>query len=395
MSLKNEAKQAYHHTRSLYQEYTRDMNRETLGRDFSADSQRLKELYREAIGAGTGELERADISFMTKFDRLTRALALRMSPVRRLIFGVSMIAFTGHYVLSFFGFQFSALVPFAAFSGMVMLLLVELLEKLDAKKEIDLARDIQLSLLPSAAIRHEGLHIVSFANTASEVGGDYVDVIKTEKGLYYIIADVSGKGLSAALYMVRMQALVHLLINKFSPGPKALCLELNEYIKNDRRDKTFVTACVAFFPNGADYFEMARAGHNAPVLFSLSKDAVLDLKSTGFALGMTTTKRLEAFMQESRVSFKTGDALLMYTDGLNEARNAFGTEFGDTKVRSLVELYGSLDASTMAKKIQSSLEQFIGDVKPGDDITFSCIKKGPDSQVPVRTSDYVQDVESM
>lgn len=85
----------------------------------------------------------------------------------------------------------------------------------------------------------------------------------------------------------------------------------------------------------------------------------------------------------------------MYTDGLNEARNAFGTEFGDTKVRSLVELYGSLDASTMAKKIQSSLEQFIGDVKPGDDITFSCIKKGPDSQVPVRTSDYVQDVESM
>jgi serine phosphatase RsbU (regulator of sigma subunit) len=303
-----------------------------------------------------------------------------------------MIGFISHYALGFFGIQFSILIPFVAFSGMVMLLLVELLEKLDAKKEIDLARDIQLSLLPSAAIRHDSLEIVSFANTASEVGGDYVDVIKTDKGLYYIIADVSGKGLAAALYMVRMQALVHLLINKFEPSPKQLCLELNEYIKNNRRDKTFVTACVAFFPNGEDHFEMVRAGHNSPILYSISKDAVLDLKTTGFALGMTTTNRLEAFMKQTRVSFKAGDSLLMYTDGLNEARNMLGEEFGDTKIRSIVELYGSLEAKTMVKKLQHNLEQFIGSTKPGDDITFSCIKKGPDKAKLTRAAENIDEL---
>ncbi|MCC5926110.1 MAG: SpoIIE family protein phosphatase [Bacteroidetes bacterium] len=392
MSLKNEARQAYQHTRSLYQDYTRDMNRETLGRDFSADSNRLKALYREAIGVTPSDPRGQDISLMTKFDRLTRALALRMSPVRRLIFGVSMIGFISHYVMGFFGFQISILIPFVSFAGMVMLLLVELLEKLDAKKEIDLARDIQLSLLPAASIRHESIDIVSFANTASEVGGDYVDIIKTEKGFYYIIADVSGKGLSAALYMVRMQALVHLLINKFEPTPKQLCLELNEYIKNDRRDKTFVTACVAFFPDGEDYFEMVRAGHNSPILYSMSKDAVLDLKTTGFALGMTTTKRLEAFMKQMRVSFKEGDSLLMYTDGLNEARNPFGEEFGDTKIRSLVELYGSLEAKTMIHKLQIGLEQFIGSASQGDDITFSCIKKNPGKTMLARVPESAQEV---
>ncbi|KPQ00792.1 MAG: sigma-B regulation protein RsbU (phosphoserine phosphatase) [Bacteroidetes bacterium HLUCCA01] len=375
MSLNNEARQAYNQTRSLYRDYTHDMNRETLGRDFHADSNRLKELYREAIGVSGTNQSSQQLSALSKLERLTRALAMRLSPVRRLVFGGSMIVFLSHYVLGFLGFSVNILFPLTAYAGMVMLLLVELLEKLDAKKEIDLARDIQLSLLPPAGITHGNLEIVSFANTAQEVGGDYVDAVKTPGGIYYIIADVSGKGLSAALYMVRMQALVHLLINKFQPTPKDLCLELNEYIKNDRRDKTFVTASVAFFPDKADYFDMVRAGHNAPVLYAADKDAVLDLKTTGFALGMTSTKRLNAFMKETRVSFKAGDSLLMYTDGLNEARNPSGEEFGDTKIRSLVELYGALEAKTMVRKIQNSLELHLGSGKPGDDVTFSCIKK--------------------
>jgi phosphoserine phosphatase RsbU/P len=374
MGLKNEANQAYESTKSLYREYTQGMTRETLGREFHADSGKLKQLYHEAIGASPDDPDASNIGAVEKIDRLTRALSLRMSPVRRLTFGLSLVGFIGHYILGFLGIMSSAVFPIAAFVAMVLILLVELLEKLDVKKEIDLARDIQLSLLPSANLKYKHLEIVSFANTASEVGGDYVDVISSEKGLYYIIADVSGKGLSAALYMVRMQALVHLLINKFEPSPKQLCLELNEYIKNDRHDKTFVTACVAYFPDDADHFIFVRAGHNSPILFKKEKDIVLDLKTTGFALGMTTTSRLEGFMKESRIAFAPGDALVLYTDGLNEARNEKNEEFGDTRIRSLVELYGALEAKTIVKKVQNSLEQFIGSTKPADDITFSCIK---------------------
>ena len=130
----------------------------------------------------------------------------------------------------------------------MVILLIELLEKSDVQQELNVARDIQLSLLPPSTIQNKSLEIYSFAATAREVGGDYVDVVKTHKGTYVIIADVSGKGMMAALYMVRIQALVHLLIEKDHPSPKQLLLELNDYIKSNKSDKTFVTGCVAFFP---------------------------------------------------------------------------------------------------------------------------------------------------
>ena len=372
MSLKNEANQAYQNTRSFYKEYTKGMTREQLGREFHADSNRLMELYKEAVGNDYDEVTGEKVDSLTKVERLAKSLSIRMSPVRRLIFFGTFILFFAHY----FAWGFIANVAFPlAFSGLVMLLLIELLEKLDAKKEIDLAREIQLSLLPSANIETDDYQIVSFANTASEVGGDYVDVIQTETGTYYIIADVSGKGLSAALYMVRMQALVHLIIKKFQPTPKELCLELNDYIKSGKTDKTFVTASVAFFPKGESQFSIVRAGHNSPLLYNADKDVVLDLKTTGFALGMTSTQRLKLFMKEAKINFNPGDSLLIYTDGLNEARNEMNEEFGDSRIRAMFEIYGVLEPRTMVKKMQNSLEDFIGSAKPMDDITFSCIKK--------------------
>jgi phosphoserine phosphatase RsbU/P len=374
MSLKNEANQAYRSSKSLYKEYTQGMTREQLGREFHADSNRLKELYQEAIGGDIDLSTGEQVTFLEKVERLISALTIRMSPVRRLVFAMTVVMFFAHYITPNIGLLSSLILP-TAFFGLIMLLLIELLEKLDVKKEIDLARDIQLSLLPSSNITHNGVEIVSFANTASEVGGDYVDIINTEKGTYYVIADVSGKGLSAALYMVRMQALVHLIIKKFHPTPKELCLELNDYIKSDRSDKTFVTACVAYFPKDENHFVFVRAGHNSPLLYKADKDVVLDLKTTGFALGMTSTARLKMFMKETRINFNKGDSVLMYTDGLNEARNEMNEEYGDARIRSLVEIYGALEPKTMLKKIQSSLEQFVGSAKPSDDITFSCIKR--------------------
>src|SRR5690606_23900169 len=140
---------------------------------------------------------------------------------RRLIFGGSILGFLAHYMFS--GILGTALLG-ASFLGFVMIMVLELLEKFDAKKEIDFAREIQLSLLPNPDIKFSGMEITSFANTANEVGGDYVDVIHTEKGTFVVIADVSGKGLSASLYMVRMQAMVHLMINKGVDGPRQLFL---------------------------------------------------------------------------------------------------------------------------------------------------------------------------
>jgi serine phosphatase RsbU (regulator of sigma subunit) len=272
---------------------------------------------------------------------------------------------------------------------MFLLLLVELLEKSDVQKEIDLARDIQLSLLPGTSLNKENLEVYSFAHTAKEVGGDYLDVIDTEKGTYVVIADVSGKGLSAALYMVRMQALVNLLVHKEHPSPKDLFLQLNDFVKSNRKDKTFVTGCVAYFPIDKEEFEYVRAGHNIPIYYSRERDATFNLKANGFALGMTSTNMLEQHLEVKRFHFKAGDSVLLYTDGLNESRNERGEEYGEERIESLMEIYGSLHAKTVINKIQSSLEAFIGPVPPADDVTFTCIhrpERAPLKQITTKTS---------
>jgi serine phosphatase RsbU (regulator of sigma subunit) len=260
--------------------------------------------------------------------------------------------------------------------------MLELLEKSDVKKEIDLAKQIQLSLLPQSDLKVDGLETYSFANTAQVVGGDYIDFIENENGLYVVIADVAGKGLTAALYMVRVQALVKMIIEKQSPSPKQLFLELNEYIKSNSKDKTFVTAVAVFFPKEASHFLYARAGHNHPLFFQDSTEKVAELDANGFALGMTNTKKLMGYLNEVQVPFLEGDSLVLYTDGLNEARNNQDEEFGMANLKTILELYGRYDANAIVKKIQSSLGNFIGNAPIQDDITFTCIKRTKHQKLP-------------
>ncbi|MCH2451091.1 MAG: serine/threonine-protein phosphatase [Gracilimonas sp.] len=377
MGLKNEAQSGYN-TKRFYQEYVSGMSRERFSKELSADTERLKLVYKEAVE----DIERQQgqqLPGHVKFLRLFSDLTQRLNPTRRLIFGIGSVSFVAYYLLNFFGILEyfligDLLLPFG-FLSMFMLLLIELLEKSDVQKEIDLAREIQLSLLPGTSLNKENLEVYSFAHTAKEVGGDYLDVIETDKGTYVVIADVSGKGLSAALYMVRLQALVSMIIEKEEPNPKELFLQLNNYIKSNSKDKTFVTGCVAFFPNDEEHFEYIRAGHNIPIYYNKDRDTTFKLKSNGFALGMTSTKLLDKNMEVKKFHFKPGDSVLFYTDGLNEARNNRGEEYGEERIESLMEIYGSLHAKTIIGKLQSSLEAFIGSVDPLDDVTFTCIHR--------------------
>ncbi len=377
MSLKNEAQSGYG-TKRFYQEYVSGMSKDRISKDLVADTDRLKLLYKEAVE----DIERSQGQHLpghVKFLRLFSDLTQRLNPTRRLAFGLGSVSFVAHFLVSIFGLEgiifFSELfLPFSAVS-MFLLLLVELLEKSDVQKEIDLARDIQLSLLPSTSLNKDNLEVYSFAHTAKEVGGDYLDVIDTDKGTYIVIADVSGKGLSAALYMVRMQALVNMLVTKEHPSPKDLFIQLNDFVKSNSKDKTFVTGCVGFFPNDKEEFEYVRAGHNIPVYYSRERDTTFNLKADGFALGMTSSSLLRNHLEVKKFHFKKGDSVLFYTDGLNEARNYRGEEYGEERIQSLMEIYGSLHAKTIIKKLQSSLEVFIGQEAPLDDITFTCVHR--------------------
>ncbi len=376
MSLKNEAQSALKDTKQFYHEYISGMSRESIGRDLQADTARLKELYYEAIESQKRAGDSAELSGIQKFYRFFLSLTQRLNPTRRLIFGLACISFIFHYFFSLIGLTGYVLHPLllpASFLGIMAILMVELLEKTDVKRELDLARDIQLSLLPATELRNKNLEVYAFANTANEVGGDYVDIIKTDKGTYVVVADVSGKGLTAALYMVRLQALVHLLIEKYQPSPRQLFLELNNYVKSNKSDKTFVTGCAAFFHDGDNKFDFARAGHNYPIVYSKENDTTFHLRTDGLALGMASNQVLKHQLQEKTYHFKPGDSILFYTDGLTEARNELGVEFGEKELDTLMSIYGTLHAKSISMKIQSSLEAFIGREKPKDDITYAVV----------------------
>jgi len=383
MGLENEAKSIYD-TKAFYKEYVSGMNSQQLGKEFQSDSERLKKLYQDALKETNPHVEPEKIPFFQRVLSLLSSLTKRLNPVRRLVFGVSLVFFLVYFVLTIFEFVnifiLSSLRPVLlplSFISILVILLIELLEKSDVQQELNVARDIQLSLLPPSTIQNESLEIYSFAATAREVGGDYVDVIKTDRGTYVIIADVSGKGMMAALYMVRIQALVHLLIEKDHPAPKQLILELNDYIKSNKSDKTFVTGCVAFFPYDDHSFTFARAGHNPPILYSKSHDSTFKLRTDGLALGMTSTPILEKKMVEKKFRFEEQDSILFYTDGLTEARNELGEEYGIERIDGIMSIYGSLHSKTISKKVQSSLESFIGNEKNLDDITFAAVHRNP------------------
>ena len=192
MSLKNEAQSGYG-TKKFYQEYVSGMSKDRISKELTADTDRLKLLYKEAVE----DIERQqgqNLPGHVKFLRVFSDLTQRLNPTRRLAFGLGSVGFVSHYLVNIFGLEgivfFSELLLPFGFVSMFLLLLVELLEKSDVQKEIDLARDIQLSLLPSTSLNKKNLEVYSFAHTAKEVGGDYLDVIDTEKGTYVIIAEI-------------------------------------------------------------------------------------------------------------------------------------------------------------------------------------------------------------
>lgn len=368
MSLKNETRQVYENTKTFYREYTRGMTSRRLGKEFKADSRRIKELYDEAIGSESSEP--AHKSGNIRFFRLLSSLVTRLTPARRLAFAAAFLLI----LLFFFATgPLSALSLPVSFIILVTLLFLELLEKSDAKKELDLAKEIQISLFPKSVMSIQNLDLVSFASTATDVGGDYVDVVYTKKGTFYIIADVSGKGLSAALYMIRLQALVHFIIKKHSPDPREFLLLLNDHIKSFQKDRTFVTACVAFFPSDASYVKICRAGHNPPLFYQAGKKRISELRSDGLALGMTKSDILKKHLKELTIKAESGDHFLFYTDGLTEARNGQKEQYGEERLMELFELYASLDAKELVKKIEIAIEEFVSGEKLYDDITFTSV----------------------
>ena len=252
-----------------------------------------------------------------------------------------------------------------------------LLREVERKNtELAIAAEIQQSFLPDTITQIEGYEVAARSVMAKEVGGDFFDVIPLEimplgKGqLGIMIADVSGKGIPAALFMALSRIVVRVNATWHKGQPDAAIRDANTIIANDAKSGMFVTLFYGFLDSGSRTLTYVNAGHNPPIHFHAADGTITTLPATGIAMGVLPDS---AYTQRS-VKMQAGDILVLYTDGITEAENAELAMFGTDRLDEIVLSSRGLPADALCDRILAAVKSFAGDHPQSDDITLMVIR---------------------
>ncbi len=260
-------------------------------------------------------------------------------------------------------------------------LMREQAEKERLEEELRIARQIQMSLLPGEGlVSVPGIRIAALCLPAAEVGGDYYDLLPlgpTRMGV--LVADVSGKGTSAALYMAELKGLV-LSLSRIYESPKRLLSEANRILSAHMDARSFVTMTYAVIDTAARRMRYARAGHNPMIHMQARTGRTVILSPAGLGLGLDPGERFEAILEENEVALEPGDFFLFFTDGLSEAMNPAAELFGEGRLRRILEESASLGSEELRERILEEVRRFVGDALPHDDMTLVVLKVVPEER---------------
>lgn len=244
----------------------------------------------------------------------------------------------------------------------------QIVEKKMLEEEVALARKIQLSLLPDKPPRFDGYELAGMNLPSRAVGGDYYDFIPfRDGGLGLAIADVSGKGVGAALTMSGFRAAIRAEVRHQLP-PTELMHKVNHFVYESTGIGDYVTAFFAVLRGNR--LKYINAGHNPPILMKKSGEFEL-LEIGGMILGFLE----EQYFDEGAMDIKTGDSLLLYTDGVVEALNSNGVEFGVQRLVEAMREMTDLKTEERIKAIHRKVMDFSGKLARMDDITLMMLKR--------------------
>jgi sigma-B regulation protein RsbU (phosphoserine phosphatase) len=299
------------------------------------------------------------------------AIAYRLSPPRRIAFAISIFAFIGGSIqLMISGTAENSGVRLWLLTMVIVsvLLFMELRDKLYLKGDLEIAREIQFGLVPSKPFQQDGVTIHCHMRPANTVGGDYYDIIEMEnRNIAVVMGDVAGKGMPAALLMALLQGSLRTLIAAGLRGPE-LFTKLNAYLYATIPTYSLVTLFHGELNTTTGEFRYVNAGHNAP--FLLHGDQTLErLDSTSIALGLFRDSPFEE--QQNRLG--PGDHLLLFTDGISEAFNTQGMEYGEDRLGELMKAHSGLPQTRLIQALVSDVLAFCGDARPVDDMTLMSI----------------------
>ncbi len=271
---------------------------------------------------------------------------------------------------------------FNAMTASVESLLREAGEKKRLEEELRIAHDIQMSLLPRAPVTLPGLSLSALCVPAREVGGDYYDVLPLgDERLGLLIADVAGKGTSAAFYMAELKGLM-LSLSRTCDSPRALLIEANRLIARHLHAASFITMIYAVIDVRTGTMTYARAGHT-PLLYAPGRVPGLPrrvqvLVPDGLVLGLDLDEgdMFDRLLEEQTVVMTAGDVYVFYTDGITEAMNASDDCFGEHRLARAIEAHADLASDELRDCLFREVEAFVAGAPQHDDMTMLLVKVG-------------------
>ena len=251
----------------------------------------------------------------------------------------------------------------------------EAAEKRRMERELTQASEIQRVLLPFSAPALNDYELAAEYHAARIVSGDYYDYIPVDEDRYGIaIGDVCGKGIAASLIMAMCRSNLRSRAHE-NLSPASVLHSVNQSIFPDIKEDMFVSLLYLILEKGSNEVTVARAGHEPPILYRRASKSIELIEPPGMAAGIDGGPVFKRSVKDHRFTMNPGDILLLYTDGLNEAIDRDGDEFGMDRLNRAVEKYSSESSETLIRSIVEEVKQFSMGISQTDDITLIAIEK--------------------
>ncbi|MEK7727517.1 MAG: PP2C family protein-serine/threonine phosphatase [candidate division KSB1 bacterium] len=339
----------------------------TLRRDWSE----LKEFYLD-------QARQARLQQMGWFKRffvagwwLIKSLFLKLTPVRRLLLALSFILYLSADTLIFDQGEVSLRndTKTLHFVLVLFILMLELKDKLLAQSELAAGRSVQRALMPKTSPIVPGWELWLTTIPANEVGGDLVDYLELGPSRFGVaLGDVAGKGLKAALLMVKLQATLRALAADYD-SLADLGKKLNAILRRDSLPESFVSLVYLELQSNSGEVRWLNAGHMPPLI--LRNHKLTELPQGAAALGVLAEP---AFVEQQK-ELQHGEVLVLYSDGLIEARNEAGEFFGEQRLANFLPILNGLTSTEIGVRLLSEVERFVGQARAHDDLSLVVLKR--------------------
>ena len=238
------------------------------------------------------------------------------------------------------------------------------------ENELEITKKIQTKLMPQNIPDIEGYDVYASYSPSSQVGGDYYDFYRTNDGdIFFLISDVSGKGLPSSLTVAGMKAYIKAQVEENKPVVKII-QKLNNYLNEILIPEKFVTMFIGVLKPDKNLITYINAGHNPPIIIKNGNE-IIELNDGGTILGMFEDLSFDV----GKIQFSDGDILALYTDGITEAFNKDEEEFSLTRFQNIIQTKCSKPLEEISASLFKELGVFCGDIIPHDDITLLLIRK--------------------